>query len=74
MKQSCLRCKYFKIEDPESGFCRKNRGESGNRNEQESLVKTEDSCADWIDCGQQYHIRRGWIKAILAKKSQAAGD
>jgi len=27
------------------------------------LKRNEDTCPSWRDCGQQYYIRLGWIKA-----------
>ena len=71
MEQTCIRCKYFKVEDHQNGFCRVETMLSGDRTAQKPRVGSGDSCARWVDCGQQYHIRRGWIKAYLEQQAQA---
>ena len=30
-----------------------------------------DLCERWVDSGQQYYIRVGWLKNLLAKKQEA---
>jgi hypothetical protein len=32
------------------------------------MKATEDTCDQWLNCGQQYFIRTGWIKGRLAKE------
>ncbi len=60
-KKSCLRCKNFKLLNLEKGNCRKDRGS-------EYPVKDlMDSCEDWVDCGQNYFIRKGWLKGQQEK-------
>jgi hypothetical protein len=63
MKSTCMSCKFFKIEDTVSGHCRVQVRESGNRDAPRPMVKQEDSCAKWADCGQQYYIRLGWARS-----------
>lgn len=59
MDRICLRCRWLKLDDVYSGICRKAKGKGAPR----PLVKVTDSCGDWKDAGQQYHIRMGWIKS-----------
>lgn len=58
MRKECLKCKWLKLETTESGICRKEKGKDAPR----PVVKVSDSCGDWQDAGQQYHIRMGWLK------------
>ncbi len=59
MAKSCLECHYFKVEDLQSGVCRLAKGTDAPR----PLRRHGDSCEHWRDCGQQYHIRLGWLRA-----------
>jgi len=64
-----MNCKYYKIEDEHSGYCRftvlaKNVDKKAAR-----PVRMDDFCEEWKDCGQQYYIRLGWLKA---RKDKAA--
>lgn len=36
---------------------------SGNREAKKPKVDAEDHCEKWINCGQTYYIRLGWIKS-----------
>ena len=65
LKKICLRCKYYRLSDELSGICRVNKEGKGKY----PLTRNEDSCDKWSDCGQQYFIRTGWIKAQKAKES-----
>jgi len=68
MKSTCISCKYYKIEDALSGYCRVESRESGDRSAHNPMVRQDDSCRKWLDCGQQYYIRLGWIKAMNARE------
>ncbi|MCP4371914.1 MAG: hypothetical protein GY797_27925 [Deltaproteobacteria bacterium] len=57
--QTCLSCKFFRLTDSEYGLCREDKA---IKPDYPSMIKT-DRCDKWIDCGQQYFIRLGWIKA-----------
>ena len=70
MKSTCMSCKYYKIEDALSGYCRVELKETGNRNGQKKLVRQDDSCSKWSDCGQQYYIRLGWVRALNTKNAE----
>lgn len=59
VKKICLSCKHYRLSDEISGVCRVDKGGS----EAYPLKVNEDSCDRWLDCGQQYYIRKGWIKA-----------
>jgi hypothetical protein len=63
MEKVCLGCKFFKVDDVQSGVCRKIKGKDAPR----PLKGHADSCADWRDAGQQYLIRKGWIRAQQKK-------
>ena len=63
MKSICMSCKFFKIEDTHSGYCRVQVRESGNKEAPRPMVKKDDSCEKWQDCGQQYYIRLGWVRS-----------
>jgi len=63
MKATCMSCKFFKIEDAMSGYCRVNVRETGDRNAPKPMVRQDDTCDRWVDCGQQYYIRLGWVKS-----------
>ena len=62
MKQTCLSCKYYKISDHQTGLCREQALTTKNRNADKPEVTSEHCCDKWIDCGQTYYIRLGWIK------------
>ncbi len=64
MASECLRCRWFKMDDINSGLCRRVKGEDAPR----PVVQSGDTCADWQDAGQQYHIRMGWIKGQKKKE------
>lgn len=70
MKMTCISCKYFRIEDPLSGFCRALSREQEKTSGQKTMVRTDDSCGKWVDCGQQYYIRLGWVKAYTAREAK----
>lgn len=65
MEKVCLKCKFFKVDDVQSGVCRKVRGKDAPR----PLKGHSDNCADWQDAGQQYSIRKGWIQAQQKKET-----
>ena len=58
-KKICLSCKKYRLIELESGACRLHKKEKGEVYPQKH---PEDSCESWINSGQQYDIRLGWIK------------
>ena len=56
--QCCLRCSFFRLKSIEGGLCRKEKNDIGDY-EQKIIT---DQCGFWKDCGQNYFIRKGWIK------------
>ena len=64
VKKICLSCKHYRLTDESSGVCRIDK--CGK--DQYPLKLNEDSCERWQDCGQQYYIRTGWIKAQKKKE------
>jgi hypothetical protein len=63
---TCLRCRYFRLLDEIGGLCRVDKGQGPD------YPKTASSghCPRWRDCGQQYFIRLGWLRA----KKRASAD
>ncbi len=60
----CLNCKYYKIQDAETGLCRVEVLTAGNRDGQKPRVQADNSCSKWVNCGQGYYVRLGWIKNL----------
>lgn len=60
MIKICLNCKFYRLEDRQSGRCRVDRGSIDPR--AYPLMLHEDRCDRWQDAGQNYYIRRGWLK------------
>ena len=56
-ERTCLNCKTFRLEDTQSGICRVDKTV-----ESYPTKGVKESCERWVDAGQQYHIRLGWIK------------
>lgn len=63
-KGCCLSCKFFRLDNTDSGVCRVDKGISANYPQK----RTDDQCPRWKDSGQQYFIRIGWIRAKKAEK------
>ena len=63
VKQICLSCKFFRLEDIHSGLCRVSR--SLGEKVAYPMMKNDDTCPNWKDSGQQYYIRTGWIKSKM---------
>lgn len=70
MKSTCMNCKFFKIEDSMSGYCRVKIRETCNKKADKPMVRQNDVCNKWADCGQQYYIRLGWVKSQNAEKER----
>lgn len=67
MKQTCLNCQFYKVEDALSGYCRAETGKTPEKAQR--MVRHDSICPAWVDCGQNYYIRLGWIKAQESKKT-----
>lgn len=74
MKSTCMNCKFYKVEDALSGYCRAGRGNGSDKAARDPMVRHDHACAQWADCGQNYYIRLGWLKALQAKKEAATGQ
>ena len=74
MERNCLNCKFYKVEDEFSGYCRKksSEGEAGKKTYQ--MVRADEVCENWINAGQQYFIRLGWIEAQKKKQRDVEKD
>ena len=46
---------------------------SGNRKAEKPMVQADSSCEKWIDCGQTYFIRLGWIKNMGKEQEKEKG-
>lgn len=66
MDKECLSCKFYRVDDIYSGFCRRDKG--GAR----PMMRHGDVCEFWKDAGQQYYIRCGWIRARRKSESEPA--
>jgi hypothetical protein len=67
VKKICLTCKSFRLDTVDSGICRVDKSFGTDY----PPKGTNDVCGKWQNCGQQYFIRLGWIKA---KTTQASED
>ena len=65
-KGFCLSCKFFRLDDTETGVCRVDKEFSTDYPQK----KIADQCPRWRDSGQQYYIRIGWIKAKKAESER----
>lgn len=65
---TCIRCKFFRMKSSSRGICRLLSQQPETDREQQ--VKTDFSCEQWQDCGQQYYIRLGWIKGQAEKEEK----
>ncbi|MFT5698225.1 MAG: hypothetical protein ACI8ZB_001079 [Desulforhopalus sp.] len=63
----CLRCDHFRLKSQSQGLCRKEKKATGGYFEK----SITDQCKLWKDCGQNYFIRKGWIKARQQEDSIA---
>jgi len=53
------------------GTCRLlSRRTESKLSDRKQQVKTDFSCEQWQDCGQQYYIRLGWIKGQAEKEEK----
>lgn len=66
-KQICLSCKLFKLVDQFGGKCRL-QGSTHGTNDSYPTVALDHSCQHWADSGQNYFIRKGWLRAQQEKK------
>lgn len=66
VKKHCLSCKFFRLQNTESGICRVEKMAAADY----PMKHTDQLCGKWHDSGQQYFIRVGWIKA---QKTEAMG-
>lgn len=69
MKPACINCKYYKVVDALSGYCRAETAQSSDKTEHKAMVRHDHTCPRWADCGQHYYIRLGWLKAQQARQT-----
>lgn len=63
----CLSCKKFRPLDVNEGLCRLKK----QANVEDYPKKNhKDSCESWVNCGQKYYIRLGWLKKMEEKGSE----
>jgi hypothetical protein len=63
VKNRCLSCKFFRLQNTETGICRVEKMAIADY----PIKHTDEQCGKWRDSGQQYFIRVGWIKAQKAE-------
>ena len=64
-KRACLSCKHYRPADAAGGRCRLNRGKIDPS--AYPIMNHGDCCDSWLDAGQKYHIRIGWIRGLENK-------
>ena len=62
-ERTCLNCKFFRLKSVMSGICRVDK--TVNTYPEKEL---KNKCDAWIDAGQQYYIRLGWIKKTAERE------
>ena len=68
VKATCLNCRYFKIQDSHSGLCRQKILTLKDQDAEKPVVQSDGNCEQWVDCGQTYYIRLGWIKKLTQEE------
>jgi len=66
----CLSCRHFRLEQRERGLCRVEK----NPARKYPNKRPDDDCGRWQNCGQQYFIRLGWLKAQIKAAAEAAAE
>ncbi len=66
VEKMCLNCRFYRLKDVLSGTCRVD----SSKKDQYPIKLNEDICDNWVDCGQQYYIRTGWIKGRKKQKQE----
>ncbi|MCG6929416.1 MAG: hypothetical protein LJE64_02580 [Desulfofustis sp.] len=61
----CLSCKHFHLVDERAGKCRLDKGKI-DKNDY-PVRQHQETCRQWLDGGQQFYIRIGWIKSRKEK-------
>ena len=69
-KPTCLSCRHYRPTDEVYGRCRLNKGTVDPS--AYPVMKHEDWCEAWLDVGQKYHIRIGWLKGLKNKEADQA--
>jgi hypothetical protein len=64
-KKHCLNCKFFRLRNAETGLCRVDKSLDPYPEREIAYC-----CERWQDCGQQYYIRLGWLKAQTNENRQ----
>jgi hypothetical protein len=62
-KKICLSCRHFSLQEIDAGICKVVKGLDSY-----PAKSVNDTCEQWLDCGQHYFIRTGWIKGRLAQE------
>ncbi len=69
VKKVCLSCRYFRLEQIGKGLCRVEK----DRTRRYPDKSPDDHCQKWQNCGQQYFIRMGWLKAQTRAAEEVDG-
>jgi hypothetical protein len=67
--KKCFSCKYYRPHDELTGRCRVDKDTLDHRNY--PLMEHEDLCERWVNSGQQYFIRVGWLKKLKMKQQES---
>ena len=67
--KKCLSCRFYRPQDESTGRCRVDKDRLDHRDY--PVMEHVDLCERWVDSGQQYYIRVGWLKNVLAKKQES---
>jgi hypothetical protein len=68
IQKDCLHCKYYRLDGVHSGVCRLEKKGDGIY----PVKQHGDSCPSWHNCGQQFYIRKGWIRARKEAERQGS--
>ena len=69
-RPTCLSCKHYRPTDQLRGRCRLNKGRVDPA--VYPVMDHEDRCDAWLDVGQKYHIRIGWVRGLKDKSTVEA--
>ena len=70
MKKQCINCKSYKVNDEAGGFCRWSDKTKKTGGQDWSQVQSDNVCDHWVDCGQNYYVRLGWLQAQKKKEQE----
>lgn len=69
-RPTCLSCKHYRPTDEVRGRCRLNKGRIDPS--AYPVMNHGDRCDAWLDVGQKYHIRIGWVRGLKDRSAAEA--